>query len=126
MEKEKRATEKSRADAQLPRCDESGRRLFGKKRGGREGLSAIDLVALQAACADVTRLDLAVLDIGDLLHIGFEGALGLAVGVADIVAGRLTFSADTANSRHKKPPEGRKFLKYPLKRTGDSPARTNQ
>ncbi len=97
-----------------------------RKRGGREGLSAIDLVALQAACADVTRLDLAVLDIGDLLHIGFEGALGLAVGVADIVAGRLTFSADTANSRHKKPPEGRKFLKYPLKRTGDSPARTNQ
>lgn len=33
MEKEKRATEKSRADAQLPRCDESGRRLFGKERG---------------------------------------------------------------------------------------------
>lgn len=31
--KEKRATEKSRADAQLLRCDESGRRLFGKERG---------------------------------------------------------------------------------------------
>ena len=30
---EKRATEKSRADAQLLRCDESGRRLFGKERG---------------------------------------------------------------------------------------------
>ena len=30
--KEKRATEKSRADAQLLRCNESGRQLFGKER----------------------------------------------------------------------------------------------
>ena len=69
-------------------------------------LRAIDLVAFQAARADVTRFDLAVLDVRDLLHVGFEGALGLAVGVADIVARRLTFSADAANSRHIILPRG--------------------
>ena len=63
-------------------------------------LCALDLVAFQTARADVTRFDFAVLDIGNFLNVCLERTLGLAVGVADIVARRLTFSADAANSRH--------------------------
>ena len=65
-----------------------------------ESLYALDLVALEAARADVTGLDLAVLHIGDLLHVRLERALGLAIGVAHVVPRRLTLSADSANSRH--------------------------
>ena len=63
-------------------------------------LNALDFVALQAARADVVGLDLPVFDEGDLLNIGLERTLGLTVGVAHVVACRLTFSANTANSRH--------------------------
>ena len=96
-----------------------------KKRGEREGLSAIDLVALQAARADVTRFDLAVFHEGDLLDVRLKGALGLTVGVTDIVARRLTLSANTANSRHSKPPEGRDFSSGTRMRTGAFPCERN-
>ena len=57
-------------------------------------------VALQAARADVIGLDLSVFDEGDLLDVGLERTLGLAIGVAHVVTGRLTLAANTANSRH--------------------------
>ena len=92
-----------------------------RKKPGRcpgifyDDLCAVDLVALQAARTDITRFDLAVLDIGHLLHVCLESALGLTVGVADVVSGCLAFSANAANSRHNKPPEGRKFRRYPIR-----------
>ena len=65
-----------------------------------ESLYALDLVALEAARANITGLYFAVLHIGDLLHVRLERTLGLAIGVAHVVSGRLTLSADSANSRH--------------------------
>ena len=63
-------------------------------------LNSFDFVALEAARADVIGRHLAVLLIGDLLHVRRERSLRLAVGVAHVVPRDLTFSADTAYSRH--------------------------
>lgn len=63
-------------------------------------LSALDLVALQASRADVIAHDFAFFDEGDLLDVRLEGSSRFAMAVADVVSGRLTFSANTANSRH--------------------------
>ena len=60
----------------------------------------LHFVAFQASCADIAGLRLSVLHETHLLHVGFEGSSGSAFGVADIVAGRLTFTANTANSGH--------------------------
>ena len=95
--------------ASLRRSADRGCR--GKKEGTQKrtaaavlfsdfNLNALDFVALQAARADVVGLDLPVFDEGDLLNIGLERTLGLTVGVAHVVACRLTLAANTANSRH--------------------------
>ena len=70
------------------------------------GLCALDLVALEAAGADVSGLHLAVADELDLLHIGFERSSRLAVAVAHVVAGILALIAYTAYSRHIFTPPG--------------------
>lgn len=64
-------------------------------------LDALNLVALQATRADVVVFDLTVFHKRDLLNICLEGTLGFAVRVAYVVTCRLTFSTNTANSRHR-------------------------
>ena len=67
-------------------------------------------VAFQAACAHIGGFRLAVLEDGDLLHVGFKGPLGLAVAVADVIAGVLPLIADAANSRHDPTSSARFFV----------------
>ena len=54
----------------------------------------------QASCAYVAFLLFTVLHKGNLLHVYLEGPSRSALGVADIVAGRLAFTANTANFGH--------------------------
>ena len=63
-------------------------------------LHSFNLVALEATGADVTLLHLAVFCIGHLLHVGGKRPLCFTMGVADVVARRLTLSANSAYSRH--------------------------
>lgn len=64
------------------------------------GLRALNFVAFEASCADIAGLRFAVLHETHLLHVDFEGSSRSALGVADIVAGRLAFTANTANFGH--------------------------
>ena len=54
----------------------------------------------KAPCANVTRYRFAVGNIGNLLDVGFESPSRPSLGMADVVTGSLTFTANAANSRH--------------------------
>ena len=62
--------------------------------------------ALRSVClfktsrANVTRRFFAVFHVGNLLNVCFESSSRLTVRVAYVVARRLTFTANTAYSRH--------------------------
>lgn len=60
--------------------------------------SALNLVAAQAASAHGHALRSTIDDNANLLRVRSPGAARLAVGVADVVAGGLTFSTNTAYS----------------------------
>ena len=83
----------------LLRRDEPANRLrFLAGTGERTS----DVAAAQAAGADVHTLRSAVDHNADILNIGSPDAVGLTVGVADVVAARLTFTANIAYSGHIK------------------------
>ena len=53
-----------------------------------------------ASCANVAVGFLAVFHVGNLLYVYFESSSRFTVGVADVVAGRLTINANIAYSGH--------------------------
>ena len=53
-----------------------------------------------ASCANVAVRFLAVFNVGNLLNVHFESSSRFTVGVAYVVARRLTFTANIAYSRH--------------------------
>ena len=55
-------------------------------------------VRSDTSCANVTVGFLAVLDVGNLLNVYFESSSRFTVGVADVVARSLTFTANIAYS----------------------------
>ncbi len=63
-------------------------------------LYAFYFVAFEASCADVIVGDFSVFYIRYFLHVRLKGSSRLTVRVADVVARRLSLSADAAYSRH--------------------------
>ena len=51
-----------------------------------------------ASCANVSVHFLAVFYVGNFLNVHFESSSGFTVGVADVVARKLTFTANIAYS----------------------------
>lgn len=63
-------------------------------------LNAFYFVAFQTSGADVIVCYFSVFYVSNLLYVCFKSSSRFAVGVAYVVARRLTFSANTAYSRH--------------------------
>ena len=66
--------------------------------------AADDLAGTEATRANVHDLSLAINDHMDALHIGSPAALGLAIGMADIISGHLALIADFTELTHSSPP----------------------
>ena len=65
-------------------------------------LNALYFVTLQASRAYVAVLNFAIGNVVHFVNVYFESSSGSAQGVADVVAGSLTFTANTAYFRHYK------------------------
>ncbi len=63
-------------------------------------LNAFDFIAFQASCAHIVVYDFSFLQIRNFLYVCLKCSLCFAVGVAYVVSRHLTFSANTAYSRH--------------------------
>ena len=66
----------------------------------RKSKGTLNLARTQAARADVDTFDLTVNNSADTLDVRLPGTFRLQVGVADVVAGKLTLIADFANMCH--------------------------
>jgi hypothetical protein len=62
--------------------------------------SFLDFAATQAACADPYAFWLTVDQCPDWLEVGLKDALGLVIGVTDIMAGLATFATEIACKCH--------------------------
>jgi hypothetical protein len=62
--------------------------------------SFLDFAAAETACADTDAFGLTVDQGPDWLEVGFEGPLGLVIGVTDVMAGLATFATEIACKCH--------------------------
>ena len=86
----------------------------GAKRGQKSRLSCQldgfeDLAATKTARADPNTFRLTVDQCADRLKVGFEGPLGLVIGVTDVMAGLSAFATEITCKCHGYTPSSKLF-----------------